>query len=152
MCRLRYRVSKKQHNPWQEKAAAKMATAAIRLQQNFSRVMNGLFSDMPSRRIKIILVLFILVSSGYSIYLAAYSVFGAYKNDGSVKPGSLHTPIQLEQNEKGTYIPTQRVSGEFFQQLQEYKRYMDSVGQPIRQGLWDSIRMLEEIYHAQTKK
>jgi hypothetical protein len=43
------------------------------------------------------------------------------------------------------------VPDEMYQNIQEYKRYMDSLGEPIRPSLLDSIKILEEIYSQQKK-
>lgn len=40
---------------------------------------------------------------------------------------------------------------DIYEQIQDYKKYMDSIGQPIRPGMLDSMRILEEIYLQQQK-
>jgi hypothetical protein len=35
---------------------------------------------------------------------------------------------------------------DIYREIQEYRYYMDSIGESIRPGLQDSMRVLEEIY------
>ena len=38
-----------------------------------------------------------------------------------------------------------------YREIQQYRYYMDSIGEPIRPGLQDSMRILEELYWQKQK-
>jgi methylmalonyl-CoA mutase N-terminal domain/subunit len=138
-------------NVWQDKAADKIAGAGIKLQQKFSTSMNKIFSDIPVNKIKIIFTLFCLTSGSYSIYLAAHSILDGTQKSPSIKIDNVNVLQHFNQN----YDPVrskQYVTEEIYQEIQGYKKYMDSIGQPIRQSLMDSITILEEIYQSQNIK
>ena len=65
------------------------------------------------------------------------------------KIDNVHVPEHFDKS--GDEIMENPVSVEMYQQIQEYKRYMDSLGEPIRPSLLDSIKILEEIYLQQQK-
>ncbi len=134
---------------WTDKAAGKIAGAGIKLQTKFANLMNKQFSKIPQQRLKTVLVVFCLLSGGFSIYLAAHAVFGPDKKQVPVQVEQMHIPQHYnrsgsEVNETGNYVDET-----LYREIQEYKHYMDSLGQPIRPGLLDSIKVLEQIYHSQ---
>lgn len=134
-----------------DKAAEKIAGAGISMQTTFATTMNKHVSNIPQRKLKFILVAFCLLAGGFSLYLAGEAIVGTHqvKTVFEVKP--IHIPKHYnktgsEVNETENLIPDA-----FYQELQQYKRSMDSLGQPIRKGLADSIQALEEIYLSQKK-
>lgn len=134
---------------WTDRAAGKIAGAGIKLQTKFANVMNKQFSNIPPHKLKTVLVIFCLLSGGFSIYLAAHAVFGPETKQVPVQVEQMHIPQHYnrsgsEVNEMGSYVDEI-----LYREIQEYKRYMDSLGQPIRPGLLDSINVLEQIYHSQ---
>jgi hypothetical protein len=137
---------------WQDKAADKIAHAAVKVQRKFSNTMNKIFYDMPVNKVKIFFTLFCLVSGGYSVYLAAYAVFGSSKKRPEVTVENVSVPKHFDQKDHDLVTPRQSVTDDMYREIQDYKRYMDGIGRPIRQSLLDSINILEEIYHSQTKK
>jgi hypothetical protein len=150
-----FRRSKKLNrevNSWQDKAANKIAGTGIKLQQKFSTTMNKIFCSMPMKRVKIYFTLFCLVSGGYSVYLTAHSVFGSSKKATAIRVDNLNVPKHFDQKDNDPVTSKQTVTDKMYQEIQNYKRYMDSIGRPIRQSLLDSISLLEEIYHSQTNK
>jgi len=144
--------SKREVNNWQDKAANKIAGTGIKLQRKFSTMMNKIFQGMPVSKVKIFFTLFCLASGGYSIYLAAHAVFGSSKRRPAHKVEQVSVPKHFDQKENDEVRSKQSVTDEMYQEIQGYKRYMDSIGRPIRQSLLDSITLLEEIYHSQTIK
>jgi hypothetical protein len=150
-----FRRSKKLNrevNSWQDKAANKIAGTGIKLQRKFSNMMNTMFQGMPVSKVKIFFILFCLVSGGYSIYLAVHAVFGSSKKGPAVRVEQLSVPKHFDQKDHDLVTSKQPVTDEMYQEIQDYKKYMDSIGRPIRQSLLDSITLLEEIYHSQIKK
>jgi hypothetical protein len=137
---------------WQDKAAGKIAHAAVKVQRKFSMAMNKIFHDMPVNKVKIFFALLCLASGGYSIYLAAHAVFGPSSKMTTVEVENVRVPQYFDQKDNDLITSKQSVTGEMYQEIQGYKRYMDSMGRPIRQSLLDSIILLEEIYHSQTTK
>ena len=134
-----------------DKVAEMMAGAAVSIQISFAKIMNKLMSNIPHRRLKLVLITFCLVAGGFSVYLASEAIFGTQqvKTVFEVKP----IKIPKHYNKTGSEVKEreQFVPEALYQELQNYKRSMDSLGQPIRKGLADSIKMLEEIYLSQKK-
>lgn len=137
---------------WTDKAAGKIAGAGIKLQTTFANTMNRLASNIPGRKLKVSLFAFCLISGGFSVYLAAHAIWGKAKEQPAIEVKPINIPRHYnktgsEINEPENYIPE-----ELYRDIQEYKRYMDSLGQPIRRGLMDSMQILEQIYHSQNIK
>lgn len=144
----KHKEAKQPGGNWTDKAAGKIAGAGIKLQVKFAKAMNKQVSKVPQQKLKTILVVFCLLSGGFSIYLAAHAVFGPKTKQVPVKVEQMHIPQHYnrsgsEVNETGNYV-----DGTLYREIQEYKHYMDSLGQPIRPGLLDSIKILEQIYHS----
>lgn len=145
-----FRSKKIKKSQWTDKTAGKIARAGMKLQTTFASAMNKMFSNMPSKKLKILLVTFCLVSGGFSLYLVFASIFGSSKN-GSVQIEQITVPKHINRP-AGEIDPTDNtIDDETYQEVQHYKHYMDSTGQPIGSGLADSIRMLEQLYHEQKK-
>lgn len=138
----------KKNYPWTDKAANKIARATIWLQTKFANAMNKQFSNMPRKKLKRILVLFCLLSGGFSIYIAASAVFGSKKIQSAIRIDQLDIPEHLSKT--GSEVNEgDLVTEELYRNIQDYKKYMDSTGQPIRPTLVDSIKLLEHIYQSQ---
>lgn len=150
--RKRNKEGKVPGDNWTDKAAGKIAGAGIKLQTKFSNAMNKLVSKMPQKKLKAVLVVFCVLSGGFSIYLAAHAIFGTDKKQPSFEVKQMDVPKHYNRTGSEVNEGDQRISEEIYRDIQEYKRYMDSLGKPIRPGLMDSIRVLEEIYHSQKIK
>jgi hypothetical protein len=137
---------------WTDRAACKIAGAGIRLQTKFAKMMNQLTSNLPRKKLKFILVAFCVISGGFSIYLAGHAVFGKSKNQPTIKIEQMNTPRHFDKTGSEINEPENTVPEDLYRDIQEYKHYMDSLGQPIRPGLRDSIQILEQIYHSQKIK
>lgn len=137
---------------WTDKAARKIGGVGIKAQQKFSVMMNKLFEGMPVKRLKLLLVVFCVLGGGYSIYLAVDAITDDGKRSTMIKVDPVNVPKHFEQKNEGVILPTQSVADDMYKEIQNYKRYMDSLGQPIRQSLLDSIKILEDIYQSQTIK
>ena len=134
---------------WTDKAAGKMAGAGIKLQTKFANNINKIFSGMPQQRLKRVLVGFCIISGGFSIYLAGHAILGTNKKQPAFEVKPIHVPRHYNKTGSEVSEGDQRIPDELYRDIQEYKRYMDSLGQPIRPGLMDSIRILEQIYQQQ---
>lgn len=100
------------------------------------------------KRLKMLLVVFCFISGGFSLYLVISAVLS--KPNPSIKIDKMNVPKHFDNT--GDAITGSGIDEELYREIQEYRRYMDSLKQPIRPGLLDSIRILEEIYHSQQKK
>ncbi len=139
-------------NTWTDKAADKIAGAGIKLQTKITSAMNKKTSNISNRKMKTGLIFFCFISGGFSIYLAGNAIFGKEKKQTVLEVKRINTPRHFDKtgseiNAQNNYVPEH-----LYQELQAYKRYMDSTGQLIRKGLSDSIQMLEQIYHSQKIK
>ena len=133
--------------PLQDKVAGKIAGGLIKVQTKFSNGMNKIVSTMTTKKVKIWLAVFCIVSGGLSVYFFVNAI--VTKPKSVFKIDNVHVPEHFDKS--GDEIMENPVSVEMYQQIQEYKRYMDSLGEPIRPSLLDSIKILEEIYLQQQK-
>ena len=140
----------KQHNPWTDKAAEKIAGAGIRLQGKFALKMNKLFSGLSSNRLKVFLFCFCLGWGGLSVYFVAAAIFREDKSQRSYKVDAIKRPVIIEPTEEALSGPI--VDEATYLQIQAFKKgklYDSTI--KVRPGLADSILLLEQIYQSQNK-
>ncbi len=128
-------------NPLQDKVAGKIAGSMLRMQTLFALKMNKI------KDLKMFLVLFCLVSGGLSIYFFVDALVSTPTQTFKVDP--IRMPQHFDKT--GNEVIDHVLPADIYEQIQDYKKYMDSTGQPIRQGMLDSMRILEEIYLQQQK-
>lgn len=133
--RKKYKV----HNKLQDKVAGKIATILLGVQTRFSNRMNRL------KNLKWLLILFCVLSGSLSIFFIADAIITVPKKQ--IQIDRVRIPQHLHQPDDTVIRPA--IPADIIRQLQDYKRYMDSIGETIRPGLLDSMRVLEEIYSEQ---
>lgn len=144
---LKRKKKEPKETPLQDKVAGKIAGGLIIVQTKFSDGMNKLISTMTIKKVKMWLAAFCIVSGGLSIYFFVNALVSKPKQ--VFKIDNVHVPEHFDKS--GDEIMENPVPDEMYQNIQEYKRYMDSLGEPIRPSLLDSIKILEEIYSQQKK-
>ena len=127
--------------------AGKIAGFLMYVQLLFAKRMEKIFSSMPLKKVKVLLVVFCIVSGGSSIYFFIRAI--AVNSHTAFKIEQVHVPQHYDRT--GDDNIENEVTEGMYLQLQRYKLYMDSLGQPIRPSLRDSIALLEEIYLQQKK-
>ena len=139
-----FRREKKEvkENPLQDKVAGKIAGGFIWLQTKFSEWMNKIFAGMNKKKLKVILIAFCIVSGGLSIYFFVDALVSKPKTTFKIDPVKM--PQHFDR--AGDEVMEGVMPEDIYQQIQGYRSYMDSIGEPIRPGLQDSMRILEEIY------
>jgi hypothetical protein len=145
-----------------DKVAGKIAAAGIKLQQLFAEKMNRVFMKTDFKRLKIVLILFCISAGGYSIYLIANSVISPDRKENSFEIQQMDVPKHFDKTGDENLIPEAYVDEETYQQVKQFRNYMDSLKQirrneydsilQTRPGLMDSVQMLEQIYLAQKQK
>jgi hypothetical protein len=145
-----------------DKVAGKIAAAGIKLQQLFAEKMNKLFMKTDFKRLKIILIIFCIGAGGYSIYLIANSVISPDRKQNSFEVQQMDVPKHFDKPGDENLIPEAYVDEETYQQVKQFRNYMDSLKQKrsneydsilqARPGLMDSVQMLEQIYLSQKQK
>ena len=123
------------------KVAEKIAGGILRFQNAISSRMNRLKS------LKLILICFCVLSGSLSIYFFVSAIVS--KPRQKIKIDHIRTPRPIYESTEEMY--DEKIPDEIYRSIQEYKRYMDSTGEPIRPGLADSMRTLEEMYLQQKK-
>lgn len=144
--RKRNKVPKE--NPMQDKVAGKIAGFFILLQTKFSNAMDKRFNAIPVKRMKLFLVAFCVVSGGLSIYFLVNAL--VTKPKPAFKIDQVRMPQHFDRS--GDEVMEGVMPEDIYEQIQQYKHYMDSIGEPIRPELADSMRILEEIYLQQQNK
>ncbi len=134
-------------NPLQDKVAGKIAGVFIKIQVGFAKMMNKYFGTMKTQHIKLWLLAFCIISGGLSIYFFAEAIVS--KPKPKFRIDQVRVPKHFDKS--GDEVMENVLPEDIFRQIQDYKRHMDSIGEPIRPGLADSMRVLEEIYFQQQK-
>ena len=145
-----------------DKVAGKIAGLGIKLQQLFAEKMNRVFMNTDFKRLKIILIIFCICAGGYSIYLIANSVISPDRKQNSFEVQQMDVPKHFNKTGDENLIPEAYVDEETWQQIKQFRNYMDSLKQKrrneydsilqARPGLMDSVQMLEQIYLSQKQK
>lgn len=137
----------KNANPLQDKVAGKVASLFFYLQNKFSEVMTKIVSRVNTKELKMALVIFCILSGGLSGYFLVDALVA------KPKPAIKIDPIKMPEHfdRSGDEVMENVLPEDIYREIQEYRRYMDSIGEPIRPGLQDSMRILEEIYLQQQK-
>lgn len=145
-----------------DKVAGKIAGAGIKMQQVFAVKMNKLFENMNVKRIKAVLIVFCITAGGFSLYLLADSIFKKDNKQQVFKIDKVDVPKHFDKSGEETITPDAAIDEQTYNQIQEFKRYMDSIRIHSmkeydsilinRPGLLDSVQMLEQIYLSQKQK
>lgn len=132
----------------------------LKVQTGFARFMNKQAERISSFSMKILLVIFFLTGSALSIYFIVVAVIEKEQLK-AVKVDRLSIPQYYNKDEaaiQDNFLITEQ------QQVQAFKKYMDSLQQTKvgkmmydsimlhRPGLMDSIIKLEQLYQSQYKK
>lgn len=144
---LKRKKNLQKENPLQDKVAGKIAGFFVLLQTNFGSAMNKRFATMNLKKVKVVLLAFCIVSGGLSIYFFVDAIVS--KPKAKFKIEQVRMPQHFDKS--GDEVMENVMPEDIYQQIQDYKRYMDSIGEPIRPGLLDSMRILEQIYLQQQK-
>ncbi len=145
-----------------DKVAGTIAGLGIKVQQLFAEKMNRVFMNTDFKRLKIILIIFCICAGGYSIYLIANSVISPDRKQNSFEVQQMDVPRHFDKTGEENLSPEAYVDEEIYQQVKEFRNYMDSLKQKrrneydsilqARPGLMDSVQMLEQIYLSQKQK
>lgn len=134
-------------SPLQDKMARKIAGGFVFVQTKFSEIMNKRFAGMPVQRMKTFLVVFCFFSGGLSLYFLVSALVS--KPKPAFRIDQVKVPQHFDRS--GDEVMEGQMPEDIYQEMQAYRHYMDSIGEPIRPGLQDSMRLLEEIYLQQQK-
>ncbi len=134
-------MRKKKENPLQDKIAGKIATGLMTMQTKIADRMNKM------QNLKTILISFCVLSAVLSIYFFVDAIISKPKR--TFKIDQVKMPKHFDRS--GDEIMESEMPDDIYNQIQSYKRYMDSIGEAIRPGMQDSIRIVEEIYLQQQK-
>jgi hypothetical protein len=145
-----------------DKVAGKIAGVGIKAQQLFAEKMNRIFMKTDFKRLKLILILFCVSAGGYSIYLIVNGVFSPERNQKAFEVQQMDIPKHFNKTGDETVMPDARVDEQTYLQIQDFKKYMDSLKLnrtneydsilQARPGLMDSVQVLEQVYLSQKQK
>ena len=139
-----FRRKKKENkeNPLQDKVAGKIAGGLLKLQNGFAVGMNKMVSRMNTKSIKVWVIGFCIVSGGLSIYFFVDAIVS--KPNAKFKIDQVKMPQHFDRS--GDEVMENEMPDDIYLQIQDYRKYMDSMGLVIRPSLEDSMRILEQIY------
>lgn len=145
-----------------DRVLSQIANACLRLQNCWAQWMGRRTKHLSRRALILLLIVFIVLAGGYSIFLIGQSFSGNQAISFSVTP--IKKPGHVLQTGEATTQPDMIVNKTDYQGIIRFRGYMDSLtrspaGKAMydsivlsRPGLLDSIRFIEEIYQSQTKK
>ncbi|HMU47877.1 MAG TPA: hypothetical protein PKC72_16010 [Chitinophagaceae bacterium] len=146
-----------------EKAAKGIANILLKTQSKFADVMYNQTKNIPSKKMKILLIVFCLLGGGFSLYLTLEAVLKPDRKQPAFKIEPVSVPKHYDQSGDEELRSDQYIDNETYQQIQAFEQYMDSLQRTLtgaqtrdsilqaRPGLMDSVRMLKEIYNYQQK-
>lgn len=146
----------------QGRILTQMVNACLRLQTNWALWMSQKTEHLSRKTLRLLLLAFIFIAGGYSIFLVGQSFSGNQANAISITP--IKKPVHVLQAGDAASQPDMVVSKTDYQGIIRFRGYMDSLTRSpagkatydsiilSRPGLLDSIRFIEEIYQSQTKK
>jgi len=146
----------------QDTILKQIVSACLRLQNGWAQWMGRRTQRLSRKTLFLLLLAFIVLAGGYSIYLIGKSFSGNQANAISVTP--IKKPGYVLQTGEATLHPNLIISKMNYKRIIRFRGYMDSLTRSpagkaaydsiilSRPGLLDSIRVIEEIYQSQTKK
>ena len=151
----------KNQNPVNDKTASKIAGWMLGVQTKFAIIMNKTFQHTTISKMKIILVLFCIISGGLSVYYFYDAIVSNKKKNDPVTIEGFVVPRSSIDREVEA-MPNVYVDEDTWSKVQSFKLYMDSIKTVApkeynkimyeRPGLMDSIKQLEELYYSQKIK
>lgn len=160
---FRKKKDKQNSHPAKEKVAKRIASFLLKTQSKFAAVMNNQTKNIPSKKMKILLIVFCLLGGGFSLFLTLEAVLKPDREQPAFKIEPVSVPKHYDQSDDEELRSDQYIDNETYQQIQAFEQYMDSLQRTptgvqtrdsilqARPGLMDSIRMLKEIYNYQQK-
>jgi hypothetical protein len=143
--------------PVTDKVASKIARAILKMQTCFANYMNKKVKNIPVSKMKTLVIIFCAVCGSYSIYLVATAVLTKDENPAKVRMQRIRTL----QNVAGPSQARPIVTKEFYQRVEGFTRYMDSLKQNNvrvydsillkRPHLMDSVKLFEQLYKSNLK-
>lgn len=145
-----------------DRVLKQIVSACLRLQTGWALWMGKRTQHLSRRTLLLLLLAFIGIAGGYSIYLIGQSFTGNQTNAFSVTP--IKKPGFVRQTGEAASPPDMIVCKPDYQRIIRFRGYMDGLtrspaGKAVydsillsRPGLLDSARFIEEIYQSQTKK
>jgi hypothetical protein len=145
-----------------DKVAGKIAKAGIAVQNKFAKGMDKLFAGMNTKRLKLYLIIFCICCGGYSIYLFTDAIVSPDAKSKALQIDKASIPKHFEDTGDDIMATDNSVDEETFHQIQQFKKYLDSLKQSksylydsiitARPFLMDTVLMLEQIYYSQKQK
>ena len=149
-------------NAVSDKVAGKIAKAGIAVQNKFAKGMDKIFAGMKTKRLKLYLIIFCISCGGYSIYLFTDAIVSADVKNKVLQIDKASIPKYFEDTGDDIMATDNSVDEETFNQIQQFKKYLDSLKQnksylydsiiTARPFLMDTVLMLEQIYYSQKQK
>ena len=149
-------------NAVSDKVAGKIAKAGIAVQNKFAKVMDKIVAGMNTKRLKLYLIIFCIGCGGYSIYLFTDAIISPDVNNKALQIDKASIPKHFDNTGDDIVAPDNSVDEETFNQIQQFKQYLDSLKQSrsylydsilsARPLLMDTVLLLEQIYYSQKQK
>lgn len=148
--------------PAQDSMRTKIERGIIKLQRAVADRMNTAVAKLSVRKLKIMLLLFCLVSGGISIYLATNGLFGSSTKNKVIKIEQTLVPKHFDKSGDEIKDVQNIIDEDLYSQVKTFRSYVDSLQMNdkavydsillSRPRLMDSIKMMEELYLSQQIK
>jgi len=134
----------------------------VKLQTAFAKRINAAVAKVPVRALKRNLIIFCVVSGGFSAYLALNGLFGKNTKSNAITIDQASVPKYFDKSGDDVNNVQSIIDEDLMQQVRTFRHYVDSLKlndknsydsiMSARPGLIDSIRTIEEIYLTQQIK
>jgi hypothetical protein len=161
-----FRNRKKQnigkHYEMQDHFLKSIVHTCIRWQSRWAFWMQRKAEKLSNKGKLIMLLVFVLLTGSYSLYLVGKSFSGNSKPSFSIT--SIKKPAHVQENGDKSKHTNAVISKSEYERIHRFKQYMDSLAHSstgkvlydsivaLRPGLMDSIQLIENIYQSQIKK
>jgi hypothetical protein len=148
-------------NPWRERAAIGLATFLLRIQVRVSKKVNSWLARRSLASLRIYVLLFCLLSGGYSIYLVIDALESKRAKNTLLRVDRAAVPKHFKKGGDEVSRGEAKQDVEVHREVQLFRHYLDSLQErhpaaydslmEARPHLIDSIRLLEDIYFKPNK-
>ncbi len=143
----------------QDKIASMIITVVSTLQKNWVVLMQRIMNRIPAGKQKAGVIILVILTGGYSLYIAARSLVNSPQP--ILKVESIRSPKYVTKTGDEKIQSAIFITESEYRKIEQFKKYMDSLsntskGKRIRDsillarpGLMDSVLQLEAIYQLQ---
>lgn len=129
---------------WVDPVAGKIARYFIRMQLRITSALNKGVASWSKKTLTVSLVGFCLLAGGSSLLITGRSLFTRTAHKKVIRFEKMNLP-RTQETSGPNEEDLKKWEEEIAQKLKVYQQVMDSLGEPVSEGLRDSLLMIEKI-------